>query len=184
MINVEVILNLTVQIRWGDRLEGGYELDDGNGLLHASVDGVDFLIREQTPFDAKWWSHKYGHAALRYEIGISVSSGEIVWIFGPFPAGKYNDQRIYNLKMRQCLHENEKVLGDLGYGGPTIVNNGILNDADGSRAGRLRAYHENINGRMKHFNCLQHRWRHSVHKHHLCVFAVANLVQLWIRGSK
>ena len=86
--------------------------------------------------------------------------------------------------MRKCLGLDEKVLGDLGYGEPTIVNSGILNDVYGRRALHLRAYHENINGRMKQFNCLQHRWQHSVHSHHLCLFAVANIVQLWIRGRK
>ena len=153
-------------------------------MVRASVNGIDFLIREQTPFDAKWWSHKYHRAALRYEIGISVNSGEVRWMFGPFPAGKYSDRRIYNLKMRHCLAENEKILGDLGYGGSSIVHNIIRNDVDGNCAKRLRAYHENINGRMKQFNCLQQRCRHSVHKHHMCAFAAANLVQIWIKQSR
>ena len=165
-------------------MEGGYEIDEGNSVIRASADGIDFLIREQTPFDGKWWSHKYHRAALRYEIGISVTSGEIVWMFGPFPAGKYSYQRKYNMKMRHCLAENEKILGDLGYGGPTIVHNRIRNDDDGNHAKCLTAYHENINGRMKQFNCLQYRWRHSVHKHHLCAFDVANLVQIWIKQGR
>lgn len=158
-------------------------MNDGKSCLHVSVDGTDVLICEQTPFDPKWWSHKHKHAALRYEVGISTHSGEIVSVYGPFPAGQCNDQAIFNLKMGRCLQPFEKVLGDQGYGGVRVVHGGILGDADEVIARRIRAYHETVNGRLKTFCSLQYRWRHDVRKHHLCFFAVANLVQLMIKNK-
>ena len=59
--------------------------------------------------------------------------------------------------MKHCLAENEKVFGDLGYRGLTIVYGRIMNDADGKCAMRLRAYYKNVNGGMKRFNCSQHK---------------------------
>lgn len=77
-----------------------------------SVDGTDFRIRQQgeackgNPFG----SHKYaGKSALRY--------GSLVWIQGPYPAGKYNDITIFNKVLRQFLGQGERVEADDGYRG-------------------------------------------------------------------
>ncbi len=148
--------------------------------MRVSVDGTDLLTCESFPFDPKWWSHKLKHSALRYEIGVSLCSGEIVSVYGPFAAGENNDQSIYNTKLVNYVPNGEKVLADRGYGGETIVHGGLLGDRDGSISGKLRAYHETVNGRIKSFLCMQHRWRHSIHKHELCFFAVANIVQIMI----
>ncbi len=37
-------------------------------------------------------SHKdAGKSALRYELGVDILAGNLVWIQGPYPAGKYTD---------------------------------------------------------------------------------------------
>ena len=162
---------------------GGYRTLDGRSAVYASVDGTDFRIFESSPFDPKWMSHKFRGPGLRYEIGVSVSTKRIVWLYGPFPAGQENDQGIFNLKMCQNLLENEKVLGDSGYGGPKVLHGSLEGDPDNSRAAMLRAYHERINGRIKSFGCMNQRWRHRLDKHHLCFFAVSHLVQLSIEYS-
>ena len=165
---------------WENRLRGGIPLDDYQHIVRVNVDGMDVTVQEPQPFDPKWMSHKHRCAALRYEIGVSTSSGEIVSIYGPFPAGQYNDQAIYNLKMRNSLEQDEKVLADQGYSGPIIVHGRLAGDEDGRRAGRLRAYHENVNGRIKSFGCTKNRWRHPLHRHNFCFFAVCKIVNLMI----
>ena len=160
----------------------GLQLQDGINKIYASVDGTDFRICEPVPFNPSFWSHKFRSAGLRYEIAISLTQGSIVWIYGPFPAGAHNDQRIFNSKMRQHLLENEKVLGDAGYGGPKIVHGSIDGDTNNKQAASLRAYHETINGRIKSFGCIAQRWRHPIQKHHICLFAVANVVQMALVG--
>ncbi len=42
-------------------------------------------------------SHKYaGKSALRYKLGISILAGDLVWIQGPYPVGKYTNIIIFN----------------------------------------------------------------------------------------
>lgn len=48
-------------------------MKDNGSICKVTVDGTDFLINEPTPFNKKWCSHKFKHAALRYEIGIFLS---------------------------------------------------------------------------------------------------------------
>ncbi len=59
-----------------------------------TVDGTDFRIPHEgaaTKGNA-FASHKYaGKSALRYELGVDILAGNLVWIHGPYPAGKYTD---------------------------------------------------------------------------------------------
>ena len=156
-------------------------LDDGYSVLCASVDGMDVRIREPQNFDRKWYSHKFRAAALRYEKGISATSGEVVWVFGPFSSRQYNDRAIFNRKMQKYLLDYEKVLADRGYSGPRILHGSIANDKQDCYSQQLRAYHEEINGRLKTFSNFSEKWSHSIHKHYLCFFSAANVVQIGLR---
>ena len=64
-----------------------------------TVDGTDFRIPQKgaaTKGNA-FASHKYaGKSALRYELGVDILAGNLVWIQGPYPAGKYSDIVIFN----------------------------------------------------------------------------------------
>jgi hypothetical protein len=64
-----------------------------------TVDGTDFRIPQKgaaTKGNA-FGSHKYaGKSALRYELGVDILAGNLVWIQGPYPAGKYTDIKIFN----------------------------------------------------------------------------------------
>ena len=157
---------------------------DGKYRVYVTVDGTDFRICEPTCFDPKWMSHKFKSAGIRYEIGVSVSSGSIVWLHGPFPAGEQNDQGIFNLKMRQHLQQHEKVLCDAGYSGSHVTNGSLYGDTDDKLASNLRAYHERLNGKIKSFGSMTHRWRHQLEKHQVCFFAVAHIVQIAIEDSE
>ena len=67
--------------------------DVGNDCL-MSIDGTDFRILQKgaaTRGNA-FGSHKYaGKSALRYELGIDILAGNLVWVSRPYPAGKWND---------------------------------------------------------------------------------------------
>jgi hypothetical protein len=57
-----------------------------------TVDGTDFHIPQKgaaTKGNALG-SHKYaGKSALRYELGVDILAGNLVWIQGPYPASDY-----------------------------------------------------------------------------------------------
>jgi len=80
---------LYLQIRWENR----YLNYNGSRCL-ITIDGTDFMINEPFPFEPGYYSHKFHRAGLRYELGVSIQSGDIVWLNGPFPCGRFADQKI------------------------------------------------------------------------------------------
>ncbi len=82
------------------------------------MDGTDFSVFEQSPFNAGWWSYKINAAAVQYKIAINIQNGWIVWVNGPYPAGLYSDTCI---AVECCLIDNlqagKKIILDRGYHG-------------------------------------------------------------------
>lgn len=145
---------------------------------HISVDGVDFMIYEPQSFSDMWYSHKFKGPGLRYEIGVCIFTSQISWANGPFPCGRYNDNKIYQCHLKEKLQNNEVVVADDGYTDHTCIQNISVN---GVNPKRILARHENLNRRMKQFNILGHRFRHDKNLHQKCFFAVLNIVQILIR---
>ena len=56
-----------------------------------TVDGTDFRTNEGQPFEPGRKSHKFNGPALRYEVALSIATGYIVHINGPFSAGHWQD---------------------------------------------------------------------------------------------
>ena len=52
------------------------------------------MINEPFPFEPGYYSHKFHRAGVRYELGVSIQSGDIDWLNGPFPCGLFADQKI------------------------------------------------------------------------------------------
>ena len=79
-------------------------------------------------------SHKYaGKSALRYELGVNILVGNLVWIQVPYPAGKYTDIKIFNHVLVHVLELGERVEADEGYRGHADkdkVNKCLGNDAN------------------------------------------------------
>ena len=48
----------------------------------------------------------------------------------------------------------------------------------------IRARHEIMNRRMKHFNVLRQRFRHHSSLHSFCFYAVANLTEVSIESGE
>lgn len=143
-----------------------------------SVDGTDFRIQEPTPFSRIWYSHKFKGAGLRYEVGVSINKGFIVWTNGPYPCGSYTDIVIFRDQLKACLLVSEVVLADKGY----VDNQCTLNIPGRSEryASLLRARHETLNGRFKAFSVLNSKFRHDLSKHVMCFMAVASCCQISI----
>ena len=133
----------------------------------------------------KWFSEKYKCAAVRYEIGISILGGDIVWINGPFPAGRFNDATIFQHKgLLSNLEENERVEADNGYSNldPEFVKSksGITHKEENrGMRNTVRARHELVNRRIKTFNSLRIPFPYKKITNHQHMFvAAAVLVQI------
>ena len=92
----------------GTPLEIGFTSARKSSFVALSVDETDVRTEEPTPFNPKFYSHKFKSAALRYEFGIFVTSGHIVWVHGPYPAGEFSDQSIFNRRLQRMLVKGEK----------------------------------------------------------------------------
>ena len=146
----------------------------GNDCL-MSINGTDFWI-PQTGTAIRgnaFTSHKYaGKSALRYEIGVSILRGDLVWIQGPYPAGAFNDVKIFNKVLCHFLEPGERVEADNGYFGaadkikcPDNPCNPVANEGKQSR---VSSQHEIINRRFKTWGILSQIYRHDITCHGRC----------------
>lgn len=155
-------------------------MEDNGSICKITVDGTDFRIQEQAPFDRKWYSHKFKGPGLRYEVGVCIQTGWVVWINGPFPCGQWSDIKIARNCLVDLMSSDEMALADGGYRDRYDrfdTPNGLNNDDQYMKA-VARARHEAINRRFKHFKVLQSTYRHPLEKHYSCFMAVANVTQM------
>ena len=152
-----------------------------------TIDGMDCAIPEFLyPFSAIWYSHKFNHAGVRYEIGICINTGDIVWISGPWPAG-VRDCDIYNHGLSNLLLEHEWVEADSGYGqSQTAMTPNAGMDYDHRKQKSVaKAYHEIVNWQIKFFEGIMRRFRHRDHSKHRAMFiAVAVITQIGFNNGK
>ena len=163
--------------------------DVGNDCL-MTIDGTDFRVPQSGEAKTGNWfaSHKYaGKSALRYEIGVSIIGGDLVWIQGPYPAGRFNDIAIFNKVLRHFLEEGERVEADNGYVGatdkikcPDNPCNPVENEGMQSRA---RYRHETINGRFKSWGILRQTYHYDIRQHGEVFRAIAIMTQLAISNG-
>lgn len=105
-------------------------------------------------------SFKFRKNGLRYLIAVCIKTGSIVWIDGPFPAGKYNDLLCLRWSLLAFSDDKEQIEGDDGFIGecPKHVKCPGSFTAEPAKAAmqqRVRNRHETVNKRMKQFTCLQ-----------------------------
>ena len=169
-------------IDWERRSDGAFPWN----RCRVSVDGTDFRIRKPRPFHPRWYSHKFHGPALRYEVAISIATGWIVWLMGPFPAGEWPDLRIVREALNHELDAGEMYIADGGYYDGfqwAVTPRGYHRYSDRVKA-LVRARHENINARFKQWRALNDKWRHSPLKHGVMVRAVANVIQLGLETDE
>ncbi len=91
--------------------------------------------------------------ALRYELGVDIPAGNLVWIQGPYPAGKYNDIKIFNSVLCHYLEPGERVETDNGYvryaDKIKCPYNTCNPEENLTMQARVRSWHETLNGRLK-----------------------------------
>ena len=146
------------------------------------------MIPEQTPWSQKWWLHKFNGPGVRYEIALSIRTGLIVWINGPFPCGSYPDAIIFERNLLGMLGRFERVEADKGYSkfDPTHAKNPCFAIGEDLKElqNRVRARQETINKRCKQWGVLRQRWRNHLDQHHVVFTAVAIITQLSILAGE
>ena len=80
-----------------------------------TIDGTDFRILEPRPFSKSWFSHKFKGPGVRYEIGVSIATGWIVWVNRPYRCGAWPDEKIAQDGLHHILEDGERYIADGGY---------------------------------------------------------------------
>lgn len=175
-------------ILWENRLRNAPSADV---WCLVTVDGTDFMVGEPTPFDTKHKSPKQKGAAVKYEVAISIYSGDIVWIYGPHVGGKH-DITIFKELLRKMLAVGEMIETDAGYGaaGLCVGTDGFVRSRDDfltpeekREKSELRARHETCNHRFKSWGILKQQFRNDRKKHGHVFYAIAVLTQLQINNG-
>jgi hypothetical protein len=167
-----------LKIRWPD---DGF----GDDIWVLTVDGQHCWIQEpQHPtwsIDTEYYSHKYAKAGLDYELAIAIRDSHLVWMAGPFPAGKSDNKVFKQEGLKAKLIETKKRgIADGGYpGSPELLSTPNKHDSKAVRKFKSRALkrHERFNGMMKEFESISGRFRHSVERFGDCFEAIAVLCQ-------
>ena len=172
-------------IDWERRFEGAWH------YWTFCVDGIHCPIWEpRRPFWDGWWSHKFNGAGLAYEVATAVTTGLIVWISGPFPAGRWPDDVIFKHGLAKRVRTDiEKGVCDAGYKG---CHKWLFRPFWRTKAGLaeglphndlhelIRARHEQLNSRFHRFNCVSSIFRHDLGLHQEFFYSSAVVVQLEI----
>ena len=176
------------QIVFESRLDVAHDV--GNDCL-MSIDGTDFRVEQQGPAvrGNPFGSHKYaGQSALRYELGIDILAGNLVWVGGPYPAGAWPDIKIFFNELAHLLEPGERVEADNGYVGHPEKIKCPLNDCNPAEKeamqARVRSRHETFNGRLKFWGILGQVFRHDIRRHGGVFWACAVISQLAIYNGE
>jgi hypothetical protein len=171
----------------GDVIKLDKRFDNWNNISTClmSLDGIDCIVNEPWPFDEKWFSQKFNGPGVKYEVGVCIATGHIVWINGLFVASK-NDATIFKERLANLLADDEGVEVDAGYKGhakfktPTVAMSSVYR----KQKSQVRSRHENVNSRLKIFNVLNIPFWHTnprnkmLEKHGCCFDAVAVVTQM------
>ena len=123
---------------------------------------------------------------MRYEFGICIQTGWIVWVNGPYPAGEWSDLAIARSSLMQLLEPWERFIADGGYrdrSGSAVTPTGQHAFHDRQRA-TVRARQETVHGRLKCWGALSQRCRHGLQKHGIIVHSIATITQLSLMNSE
>lgn len=169
------------KILWDERYLG----DIGNKAL-VTLDGTDLPV--QMKFAEKFLSHKFKGNGLKYEVGVCILTGRIVWIHGPCRAGE-NDVNLSRQAFVSFLDDNEMAIADSGYRGefaklktPDYMHFRTVDDYANASVARSR--HETVNQRLKNMNALVKPFRHDLEFHSSCFRAVAVIEELNIENGQ
>ena len=147
-----------------------------------TVDRTDYEVAE---LGKTFYSHKFQHSSLRYEVALSILTGDMCWVSGPYEAGSWTDIRIFRDSLMSHLEKGERMEADDGYIGdhPQWVKcpKGFANlEETEFMQQRCRNCHEMVNKRLKWFGVLNQRYMHNLRIHAEVFRACVILTQLAI----
>lgn len=130
-----------------------------------TVDGTDCkiweLVHSTLRVDPGYKSDKFNKAGLKYEIAVAVFHNKIVWVNGPFPAGKSKIRIFCEDGLKQQMPPGKMLIADKGLRTSEADEVDVIafpssTDSDELMLfkSRARCRHEIVNGLIKDFKVL------------------------------
>lgn len=123
-------------------------------------------LQEPSPFSPKYYSHKIKASALRYEIGLGITTGHIVWAFSGYVAGDYPDLKLARELYIHQVMPQELTLADKGYQDRNYFVTPNRTNPAGHKY--IMSRHESVNKRLRQFRILYKTFLHGTEKNKKC----------------
>lgn len=125
--------------------------------------------------------------AVKYEVGVCIRTGRIVWIHGPCRAAEH-DINVARQAFVSFLGDGEMAVADTGYRGEfrtikTLDSGHFRSGREYGEAAVARARHEAVNSRLKNKEVLVKPFHHDLRFHSSCFRAVAVIEELNIENG-
>ena len=143
------------KIIWPDNL-------GGETICILTVDSTHVWVYEpghdEFSQDSEYYSHKFNKSGINYELGICLAKRNLIWMNGPFKAGRTDLQVFVGGGLRDQLRQlGKKAIGDGIYrGNQDTICYPNLQDCCPVKKFKSRALkgHEAFNGMTKSFQIL------------------------------
>lgn len=140
---------------------------------------LDWLTQRQ------YYSGKKKKHTIKYEVGVHLSTGRIVWLVGGIPGSIHDMKMAQENGILQQLLEGEWILADKGYTSSNLPFLTPIKDPQteeelqwNSFINQTRVIVENTYGRIKTFGSVKSNWRHNIDLHPLMFKVVCILVDI------
>jgi hypothetical protein len=171
---------------FGSRFKHGVQND-----CLMTIDGTNYRIQQKgvAKKGNLFSSHKYGgKSVLRYELGVDILARNLVWVSGPYPAGRWTDVKIFDGVLSNLLELGERVEANNGYVGRAdkakCPNNYCNPPENLGMQSTARSRHETFNGRLKNWGILEKVYRHNIIVHGTVFYACAVITQLSVANGE
>lgn len=128
----------------------------------CSVDKTDCKIHNPTPFNSKWFLHKFCGPRVKCKVGISINTRNVVWVHGPFACETWPDINIFKQKLAAVILDDKEVVTDGAYQHVKCITPDNVGVSQKSLHPRILARHKSCNAQLKYFNVVSHTFRHNV----------------------
>jgi hypothetical protein len=154
--------------------------------LNMTVDATDCPVERPSDYNLQrqYYSGKSKKHCIKYEVGIQIQTGKLVWLAGGTP-GSVHDLTISRASgLSSHLLHGEFVLADKAYIGEDCFLTPfkpVTNEQElefNSAISSLRETVEHTIGRIKVFGFTQQKWRHSLDLHPIAFKVICNALNI------
>ena len=145
-----------------------------------TIDGTDFDCAGQ---GSTYYSHKFGHSEVQYEIGLNFLLDDMCWINDQYETGRWNNIKIFRESLMSHLEKGERVEEIDGYIGKHPQYFEYTKEFTNPEEmlfvqQRIFNRQKKVNKRLKQLGMLKQRYRHDIQKHGEVLRASAVLIHI------